>query len=60
MVKIVKCSYCGKEMPPGKGKTFVRINGEILYFCTEKCQKYKIKLGKPARTIRWTLHYGKK
>ena len=35
----MKCSFCGREIKPGTGKMFVKTNGEILYFCSSKCEK---------------------
>ena len=60
MVKILKCSYCGKDIAPGTGHTFVKANGEIFQFCTKKCRKMKLKFKKPARKVRWTQYYGQK
>ncbi len=60
MVKILKCSYCGSEILPGTGMTFVKNSGEILRFCSKKCRKMRLEVKKPARKVRWTQHYGKK
>lgn len=51
---MVKCSFSGKEIPPGKGKTYVRKDGKILYFLNNKCEKNMLKLGKKARNVKWT------
>ena len=60
MVKILKCSYCGKNIAPGYGTTYVKNDGSIFNFCTKKCKKYKLKFKKPARKVRWTKFYGQK
>jgi len=36
----MKCSFCNSEIKPGTGKIFVRSSGEILYFCSRKCERY--------------------
>ncbi len=51
---MVKCSFCGKEMPPGTGKMFVKSDGKIFYFCSTKCEKNMLVLKRKPRRIRWT------
>lgn len=34
----MKCSFCGDKLKPGGGKMLVRRSGEILYFCSKKCE----------------------
>ena len=60
MVKVLKCSYCGSEIPPGTGTTFVKNDGSIFQFCSPKCRKMKLKFKKPARKVRWTKYFGQK
>jgi len=36
----MKCSFCNAEIAPGTGKIFVKTTGEILYFCSKKCERY--------------------
>ncbi|MFW9948338.1 MAG: 50S ribosomal protein L24e, partial [Candidatus Odinarchaeota archaeon] len=38
MVKVKKCSFCGWDIPIGRGHMFVRKDGTILNFCTQKCR----------------------
>lgn len=49
-----KCSFCGEPIEPGTGKMFVRKDGTILYFDTNKCYKNMIELKRVARTTLWT------
>lgn len=49
-----ECSFCGKELKPATGKIFVRDNGQSLYFCSTKCEKNQIKLGRDNRKFKWT------
>lgn len=51
------CSFCGKEFERGTGKMFVKLSGAVLYFCSRKCEKNMIKLGRDPKKIRWTKRY---
>jgi large subunit ribosomal protein L24e len=48
------CSFCGREIEPGTGKMYVRRDGSVLYFCSSKCQKNMLELGRDPKNIRWT------
>ncbi|MBN1167920.1 MAG: 50S ribosomal protein L24e [Methanospirillaceae archaeon] len=54
MADVYTCSFCGKEIEPGTGKMFVRLNGTVFYFCSTKCQK-NFNLKRIPRRIRWTV-----
>ena len=49
----MKCSFCSKMIKKGMGKMFVRNSGEILYWCSSKCEK-NYKLGRKAKSLKWT------
>ncbi|HDM05694.1 MAG TPA: 50S ribosomal protein L24 [Candidatus Aenigmarchaeota archaeon] len=49
----MKCSFCGKPICKGTGKMFVKKSGEILYFCSSKCEK-NYKLGREPKKLKWT------
>jgi large subunit ribosomal protein L24e len=55
--KMVECSFCGKEIPKGTGKMFVRNDGKILYFCSRKCEKNMLELKRVPKKIKWTKEY---
>ena len=57
MPKINTCSFCGREIPPGTGIMYVKKDGTILWFCSSKCFKSAIKLGRDPRKLAWTLKY---
>ncbi|UCD02434.1 MAG: 50S ribosomal protein L24e [Promethearchaeota archaeon] len=59
MVKVKKCSFCGYDIPIGRGIMYVMKNGTVLNFCTNKCRKAMLLYKKKARRTRWTAHYGK-
>ena len=50
---MVKCSFCNNEMPKGTGKMYVKVSGQILYFCSSKCEKNLIKLNRIPREQKW-------
>lgn len=49
-----KCSFSGKDIPPGTGKMYVRKDGKVLYFDSSKSMKNYIKLGRKPRDVKWT------
>ncbi|KAA0006456.1 MAG: 50S ribosomal protein L24e [Thermoplasmata archaeon] len=49
-----KCSFCGREIEPGTGMMYVKKDGTIFYFCSSKCRKNMLKLGRDSKKIRWT------
>ncbi|MHA1819562.1 MAG: 50S ribosomal protein L24e [Promethearchaeota archaeon] len=58
MVKVRKCSFCGKAIQPGEGLTLIKNDGTILHFCSKKCRLLKLKYKKNPRKTRWTTYYG--
>jgi len=48
----MKCSFCSKTIPKGTGKMFVKTTGEILYWCSSKCEKNYM-LGRKAKKLKW-------
>lgn len=59
MVERRTCSFCGEDIEPGTGKMYIKKDGTIFYFCTNKCQKNLIKLKRIPRRTRWTKDYMK-
>ena len=52
-----KCSFCGNDIERGTGKIFVFKSGKIANFCSTKCEKNMLKLGRKSRELKWTKHY---
>ena len=48
-----KCSFCNKELKPGTGKMFVKNDGKIFYFCSQKCEKNMLKLKRKSIKTNW-------
>ncbi|MEM3781643.1 MAG: hypothetical protein QXT43_01615 [Candidatus Micrarchaeaceae archaeon] len=38
----MNCSYCSREIEPGTGVMFVRKNGSIRYYCSNRCYKLDV------------------
>ncbi len=36
----MKCSYCTSEIERGTGLEYVKRNGAIRYYCSDRCFKY--------------------
>lgn len=48
------CTYCGKVFDRLSGKALIQNSGKILYFCSNKCEKYMFKLGRSPVRLKWT------
>jgi len=57
MVEKRNCSFCGNPIEPGTGKMYIRKDGTIYTFCSNKCKKNRIDLGRVPRRTRWTVRY---
>ncbi|MFQ5997749.1 MAG: 50S ribosomal protein L24e [Candidatus Bathyarchaeia archaeon] len=60
MPKPRNCSFCGNEFPAGHGMLFIRNDGTMLWFCSNKCRKSSLKFHRDSRKLKWTSYYGKK
>ncbi len=54
---MVSCSFCGKEIPPGRGTMFVKNDGTVFYYCSSKCER-NAQMRNPVK-VRWTEAYRK-
>jgi large subunit ribosomal protein L24e len=59
MVELRVCSFCGKEIEPGTGKMYVKKDGTVHLFCTNKCSKNMIDMSRIPRTVTWTRAYAR-
>ena len=53
MPRIQYCSFCRRPIKPGTGMAYVRNDGSILYFCSSKCFKSSVKMGRDPRKLKW-------
>ena len=56
---MVKCTFCGYELAEGTGKMYVFKTGKIYYYCSRKCQKNHLELGRKPLKTHWTHAYFK-
>ena len=56
---MIKSSFSGREIPPGKGIMYVKKDGKILYFLNRKEEKNMIQLKRKPRRVKWTEEYAK-
>lgn len=56
---MAKCSFCKNVIEPGTGTMYIKKDGSVLYFCTMKCEKNTLKLGRAPRYMKWTKAYEK-
>ena len=48
-----RCSFCREDIEPGTGKMFVKKDGNVLQFCSRKCEKNMLKLKRAPRKVNW-------
>jgi len=54
---MAKCTFCGIDIEKGTGKIYVQKDAKILYFCSSKCEKNHIKLGRKPLETRWSKRF---
>ena len=47
-------------MEKGTGKSLIQNDGKVLHFCSSKCEKNMIKLGRKPRNVKWASPKKKK
>jgi large subunit ribosomal protein L24e len=48
-----KCTFCNTPIEQGTGKMLVKRDGTVFYFCSSKCERNMIKLGRKSRKLKW-------
>lgn len=48
------CSFCDSAVLKGTGLLFVKKDGTIFNFCSSKCKKGALGLGREGRRQKWT------
>lgn len=51
---MTKCVFCGREEHSFKGISLIKNDGTVNYFCSGKCRKNAIKLGRDKKRFKWT------
>jgi large subunit ribosomal protein L24e len=57
---MAKCNFCSRQIEKGTGKIFVKKDGKILHFCSNRCEKNMLKLKRKASNLRWITSKKKK
>ena len=57
MVERRVCTFCGSEIEPGTGRMYVKKDGVVYNFCTSKCFKNMVQLGRVPRRTTWTRYF---
>lgn len=57
MVERKICTFCGTEIEPGTGRMYIKKDGVVYNFCTSKCFKNLVVLGRVPRRTTWTRYY---
>lgn len=48
------CTFCNHEIPKGTGTLYVKRDGTTLAFCSSKCRRNMLHLGREGRHMEWT------
>ncbi|MFA6530298.1 MAG: 50S ribosomal protein L24e [Candidatus Micrarchaeia archaeon] len=56
---MVMCSFCGDELKKGTGVMYAKRDGTLFYFCSSKCKKNQLGLGREGRKQKWTTSFKK-
>ncbi len=59
MVERRVCTFCGVEIEPGTGRMYIKKDGVVFNFCSSKCYKNMIDLGRVPRRTTWTRYYAR-
>jgi len=57
MVERRVCTFCGDEIEPGTGRMYIKKDGVVFHFCSSKCFKNLVILGRVPRRTTWTRYY---
>lgn len=57
MVERRVCTFCGGEIEPGTGRMYIKKDGVVFNFCSSKCFKNLVELGRVPRRTTWTRYY---
>ena len=52
---MVNCSFCDNIVSRGTGLLYVKKDGTLFNFCSSKCRKNSLLLGREGRKQKWTV-----
>jgi large subunit ribosomal protein L24e len=47
------CSFCGIDIPKGRGYLYAKKDGTTFYFCSSKCRRNQIGLKRVGKKVKW-------
>lgn len=50
----MNCTFCGDAIEVGTGKMYIKKDGTVFHFCSAKCQRNQVELGRVSRHVGWT------
>ena len=53
---MTKCTFCGREYAFNRGVTLITNTGSLIHFCSSKCRKNSVKLGRVSHKQKWSKH----
>ncbi|RJQ20220.1 50S ribosomal protein L24e [Candidatus Woesearchaeota archaeon] len=56
---MARCTFCKHILEHGTGTMYVKTDGTVFHFCSMKCEKNQLKLGRVPRYTRWTKSFEK-
>lgn len=54
---MAKCIFCGKEQADYLGTFLIKNDGTMVYYCSNKCRKNHLTLGRDKRKLKWTAAF---
>jgi large subunit ribosomal protein L24e len=51
---MTNCTFCGDAIEVGTGKMYIKRDGTVFHFCSAKCQRNQVGLGRVNRHVKWT------
>ena len=54
MIFMAMCSFCSENISKGTGYMYAKKDGAVYYFCSSKCRKNQLGLGREGRKQKWT------
>ncbi|MCS7097109.1 MAG: 50S ribosomal protein L24e [Candidatus Methanomethylicia archaeon] len=54
-IYIRRCSFCGKDVPKGRGMLYVKSDGTVLFFCSSKCRKNMLYFSRKPGEVKWVV-----
>jgi large subunit ribosomal protein L24e len=54
---MTNCTFCSQAIEAGTGKLYIRRDGTMLHFCSAKCKRNQVDLGRVNRHVGWTQAY---